>query len=41
MSLQAVSCEEQYKQFPQLSRDEVIKLQEWQETQPHLPNVSG
>lgn len=41
MALQLASCEEQYKKFPQLDRAEVLKLQEWQEKQPHLPNITG
>lgn len=41
MSFQLASCDEQYKKFPQLDRNEVLKLQDWHEKQPHLPNVSG
>lgn len=41
MTLQLASCEEQYKKFPELDRGEVLKLVEWQEKQPHLPQLSG
>lgn len=41
MSLQIASCDDQYKKFPQLDRNEVLKLKEWHEKQPHLPNVTG
>ena len=41
MSLQFASCEDQYKKFPQIDRNEVLKLQKWQEEQPHLPNITG
>lgn len=41
MSLQIASCEDQYKKFPQLDRNEVLKLKEWHEKQPHLPDVTG
>lgn len=41
MTLQYASCDDQYKKFPKLDRDEVLKLKEWQEKQPHLPNITG
>lgn len=41
MTMQLASCEEQYKQFPELDRAEVLKLVEWQDKQPHLPQLSG
>lgn len=41
MSLQRPSCDEHYAKFPQLDRNEVLKLIEWHENQPHLPNCSG
>lgn len=41
MSLQIASCDDQYKKFPQLDRNEVLKLKEWHEKQPHLPDVTG
>lgn len=41
MDLKTASCEEQYEKFPKLNRDEVNKMLEWQETQAHLPKVSG
>lgn len=41
MAITIASADEQYKKFPQLNRDEVLKLQEWYEKQPHLPNVTG
>lgn len=41
MSLKFASAEDQYKKFPQLNPSEVLKLQEWQKTQPHLPNITG
>ncbi|XP_031637357.1 alpha-tocopherol transfer protein-like [Contarinia nasturtii] len=40
MSLKLACCEDQYKKFPQLDRDEVLKLQDWHEKQPHLPNIT-
>lgn len=41
MSFQIVSCEDQYRKFPQLNRSEVLELLEWKKTQPHLPNITG
>lgn len=41
MNLQIASCADQYKKSPQLNRNDVLELLEWQKTQPHLPNVSG
>lgn len=41
MSLKIASCDDQYEKCPQLNRNDVLELQEWQNTQPHLPNVSG
>lgn len=41
MPIEYASCDEQYKKFPQLDKAEVLKLQEWYEKQPHLPNVTG
>lgn len=41
MPFEYASCDEQYKKFPQLDKAEVLKLQEWYEKQPHLPNVTG
>lgn len=41
MALKTASCEDQYKKFPKLDRDEVLQLQKWQEEQPHLPNITG
>lgn len=41
MTLKLASCDEQYKKFPKLDKSEVIKLQEWYEKQPHLPNITG
>lgn len=41
MSLKVALCEDQYTKFPQLDRDEVLKLKDWHEKQPHLPNVTG
>lgn len=39
--MQFTTCEEEYKKFPQLDREEVLKLKDWQEKQPHLPNITG
>lgn len=36
-----VSCENQYQKFPQLIRSEVLRLLKWQQTQPHLPTITG
>lgn len=41
MAITLASAEEQYKKFPKLDRDEVVKLQDWYEKQPHTPNVTG
>lgn len=41
MSFELVKCDEQYKKFPQLDRAEVLKLKEWYDMQPHLPNITG
>lgn len=41
MPLEYASCDDQYKKFPKLDKAEVLKLQEWYEKQPHLPNVTG
>lgn len=41
MSLKTTTCEEQYKKFPQLDRNEVLKILEWPEKQPHLPKITG
>lgn len=41
MSLQTPSCDEHYARFPRLDRNEVLKLMEWHENQPHLPNCTG
>lgn len=41
MSLQKFSCEDHYKTDKMLNRNEVLKLQQWQQTQPHLPNITG
>lgn len=36
-----ISVSDQYARFPDLSADEVKKLQDWAELQPHLPDISG
>lgn len=36
-----ISVSDQYKRFPELKVDEVKKLLEWAELQPHLPDISG
>lgn len=41
MALVLPSVEDQYKKFPQLDRSDVLELQEWQKTQPHLPKITG
>lgn len=33
--------ENEYKKFPELKKDEVLKLMEWCKLQPHLPNLNG
>jgi len=40
MAIKEASVDEQYKKFPQLDRNEVLKLKEWYEMQPHLPNIT-
>lgn len=41
MGLQMVSCEAQYKLDTRLDRTDVLKLQHWQQSQPHLPSITG
>lgn len=41
MSLHGPSCDEHYARFPRLDRSEVLKLMEWHENQPHLPDCTG
>lgn len=41
MSIKMVTAEEQYKKYPQIDRNEVLKILEWFEKQPHLPKVTG
>lgn len=42
LSLKTVaSVDEQYKKFSQLNKEEVLKLKDWYEKQPHLPNITG
>lgn len=41
MAITIASADEQYKKFPQLNRDEVLKLQDWYQKQPHTPSVTG
>lgn len=41
MSIQIVSTDEQYRKYPGIDRDEVLKIMEWFTKQPHLPNVTG
>lgn len=41
MSIQLVTTEEQYKKYPDIDRNEVLKILEWFAKQPHLPNVTG
>lgn len=41
MGSEMVSCEDQYQKFPQINRKEVLELMKWQNTQPHLPTVTG
>lgn len=38
---QLAIVENEYKKFPDLKKDEVLKLQEWVQKQPHLPNITG
>lgn len=39
--LNCVSVEDQYQQFPDLNRNEVHKLLDWIQKQPHFPNITG
>lgn len=41
MALEFASCDKQYEKFPQLIRDEVLKLQDWYNRQPHTPSITG
>lgn len=34
------NLDEQYARNPNINREEVLKLQEWANAQPHLPKVS-
>lgn len=40
-SLKLAKVDDQYKQFPELNKDEIHKLQEWVKKQPHLPEING
>ena len=41
MSIQFADVKGQYEKCRDLKREEVLKLKEWVEKQPHLPNLSG
>lgn len=41
MVLTLASVEDEYKKFSQLKKDEVLKIQDWYQKQPHLPNITG
>lgn len=34
------SVQEQYRRFPEMDKSDVLKLQEWVQQQPHMPNLS-
>lgn len=34
------NTEEQYRRFPEMDRNDVLKLQQWMQQQPHMPNFS-
>lgn len=36
-----ISCEDQYKLDTLLDRNDVLELQQWQQSQPHLPMITG
>lgn len=38
---QLAIVENEYKKFPELKPEEVLKLQEWVQKQAHLPNITG
>ncbi|XP_058829856.1 alpha-tocopherol transfer protein-like isoform X2 [Topomyia yanbarensis] len=38
--LQVADVENEYKKFPDLKREDVQKIREWMEKQPHLPKIS-
>ncbi|XP_039444104.1 clavesin-1 isoform X1 [Culex pipiens pallens] len=38
--LQLADVENEYKKFPDLKREDVQKIREWMEKQPHLPKIS-
>ncbi|XP_055528169.1 alpha-tocopherol transfer protein-like isoform X2 [Wyeomyia smithii] len=38
--LQLADVENEYKKFPELKREDVQKIREWMEKQPHLPKIT-
>lgn len=39
--LQVADLENEYRKFPDLKREDVQKIREWMDKQPHLPEISG
>lgn len=41
MAITTATADDQYKKFPQLNREDALKLLDWCQKQPHLPNITG
>lgn len=35
-----VNVDDEYRKFPEMKKDEVLKIVKWVNQQPHLPNIS-
>lgn len=39
MSSVMVNIDDEYRKFPEMKKEEVLKIVEWVRQQPHLPNI--